>query len=185
MGRFLFFMFLASVGFISSARARALAYFNRDLPTVDSVDLSRYSGRWYEIARLPNIFEKADMTNITADYDLLPSGLVSVCNSCRKGNGRESEISGVARPLDGTNTKLEVAFAPALLRFLPFVWGNYWILDLDSEYQWSLVGEPTRKYMWILGRQPDMDEDVFRTICSSAQDKGYDITDLMRPLQRH
>jgi apolipoprotein D and lipocalin family protein len=185
MARFLFFMFLASVGFVSSARARALAYFNRDLTTVDTVDLSRYSGRWYEIARLPNFFEKNDMTNITADYDVLPSGRVTVCNGCHRGNGRETEVNGVARAVDGTNTKLEVAFAPGFLRFLPFVWGNYWILDLDADYQWSLVGEPTRKYLWILARQPEMSEDVFRTICSIAQDKGYDITDLIRPLQRH
>jgi apolipoprotein D and lipocalin family protein len=68
---------------------------------------------------------------------------------------------------------------------LPFIWGNYWILDLDADYQWSLVGEPTRKYLWILSRQTEMSEDLYRTICNTAQEKGFDVTDLIRPLQRH
>jgi len=178
-------MFLASFGFISTARAKAVAYFNRDLSTVESVDLSRYAGRWYEIARLPNFFEKADMTNIMADYELLPSGLISVRNACLRGNGRATGVSGVARAVDDANTKLEVTFAPSFLRALPFIWGNYWILDIDQDYQWSLVGEPTRKYLWILSRQPEISEDLYRTLCNTAQEKGYDVTDLIRPLQRH
>lgn len=185
MKRFLFFMFLASVGCVSTARAKAVAYFNRDLTTVEEVDLARYAGRWYEIARLPNCFERSDMTNITADYDLLPSGQVVVCNSATRGDGREVEVTGVARAVDSTNTKLEVSFVPAPLRILPFIWGNYWILDLDPDYQWSLVGEPTRKYMWILSRQPEISEDLYRSLCNSAQEKGFDVTDLIRPLQRH
>jgi apolipoprotein D and lipocalin family protein len=185
MKRFLFFMFLASVGCVSTARAKAVAYFNRDLATVEEIDLARYAGRWYEIARLPNSFERADMTNITADYDLLPSGQVSVCNSATRSDGRAVEVTGLARTVNQSNTKLEVTFVPAPLRMLPFIWGSYWILDLDPDYQWSLVGEPTRKYMWILSRQPEMSEDLYRTICNSAQEKGFDITDLIRPLQRH
>jgi apolipoprotein D and lipocalin family protein len=185
MKRFLFFMFLASVGFISTARAKAVAYFNRDLTTTDAVDLDRYAGRWYEIARLPNLFEKAGMSNITADYDVLPSGLVSVYNSSIRSNGSTADVSGVARALDASNTKLEVTFAPPLLRLLPMIWSNYWILDLDADYQWSIVGEPTRKHLWILSRQPEMSEDLYRTLCNSAQEKGFDVTDLIRPLQRH
>jgi apolipoprotein D and lipocalin family protein len=108
-----------------------------------------------------------------------------VCNSSLRANGSTAEVSGVARAVDTSNTKLEVTFAPAVLRLLPFIWGNYWILDLDADYQWSLVGEPTRKYLWVLSRQPEMPEDLYRTICNSAQEKGFDTTDLIRPLQRH
>jgi apolipoprotein D and lipocalin family protein len=102
-----------------------------------------------------------------------------------RGNGRVSEVTGVARALDPSNTKMEVTFAPALLRLLPFIWGNYWILDLDTNYQWSVVGEPARRHLWILSRQPEMPEDLYRTLCNSAQEKGFDVTDLIRPLQRH
>ena len=185
MSRFLFFMFLASAGFLSSARARAMSWGRPGLAAVASVDLERYLGRWYEIARLPNFFEKDDMTNIVAEYDLLPSGDMSVCNSCTRGNGRVSEVIGVGRITDPiSNAKLEVAFAPPVLRFLPFVWGNYWIVDLDFDYQWAIVGEPSRKSMWILSRQPVISDDLYARLCRAAESKGFDTSDLIKPLQK-
>jgi apolipoprotein D and lipocalin family protein len=185
MGRFFFIMFLASAGFLSSARARAMNWGRPHLPVVASVDLERYLGRWYEIARLPNAFEKDDMVNITAEYDLMPSGDLSIVNSCVRGNGRVSGVGGIGRVVDPvSNSKIEVAFAPKPLRFLPFVWGNYWIIDLDFDYQWAVVGEPSRKFLWILSRQPVMSAELYNRLCASAEAKGFDTAELIKPQQK-
>ena len=176
-------LLLASIGLVSTLADKLLGLNKRDVSTVENIDLTRYAGRWYEIARLPNFFEKADMRDITADYELLPSGEVSVHNSSRRGDGRETEVFGVARVTDESNAKLKVAFAPKFLRVLPFVWGDYWILSIDSQYQWALVGEPGRKFFWILSRQPFMPEDQYEALCEKALEKGFDISKLIRPEQ--
>ena len=125
---------------------------NSPLTGVDSVDLQRYLGKWYEIASYPAWFQK-DCTGSTADYSLLPDGKIEVINRCRKDSldGPLKESKGKAEVVDtATNAKLKVWF------FWPFK-GNYWIIDLDPDYQWAVVGEPSRKYLWILSRTPTME----------------------------
>jgi apolipoprotein D and lipocalin family protein len=176
-------LLLASLGLFSTLASTVFRAAKPPVQAVEAIDLTRYAGRWFEVARRPNFFEKADMSNITADYELLPSGLVSVRNSCRRGDGKHTEAVGIARALDESNTKLKVAFAPRLLRVLPFVWGNYWILDLDPDYQWALVGEPSRKYLWILSRTPQMPAAEFERLCGKAIENGYSLEDLIHPEQ--
>jgi apolipoprotein D and lipocalin family protein len=148
------------------------------LETVDSVDLDRYLGRWYEIASYPAWFQK-NCTAVTADYALREDGLIEVVNSCRKGSldGKLKQSKGRAKVVDETtNARLKVSF------FGPF-WGPYWIIDLDPDYQWAVVGGPDRKYLWILSRTPQMDETLYQEILSRLPDRGYDSERLHRTLQ--
>jgi len=149
-----------------------------ELRTVDSVDLDRYLGTWYEIASYPAWFQKG-CTATTADYSLREDGLIKVVNSCRKGalDGKPKQSTGRAKVIDtATNAKLKVSF------FRPF-WGDYWIIDLDPDYQWAVVGVPNRKYLWILSRTPLMDDTVYDDLLSRLPAMGYDPARLNRTLQ--
>jgi apolipoprotein D and lipocalin family protein len=148
------------------------------LEVVDSVDLDRYLGRWYEIASYPMYFQKG-CTATTADYALREDGLIEVINSCRKGtlDGKLKQAKGRAKVVDTeTNAKLKVSF------FGPF-WGNYWIIDLDPDYQWAVVGGPKRKYLWILSRTPQMDQELYDEILARLPAMGYDPAGLNKTLQ--
>ena len=139
------------------------------LETVDAVDLDRYLGVWYEIASYPMYFQRG-CTATTATYSLREDGLIKVVNRCRKRSldGKLKEAKGRAKVVDPeTNAKLKVSF------FGPF-WGDYWIIDLDPDSQWAVVGGPKRKYLWILSRTPQMDPAVFDEIVSRLPAKGYD-----------
>jgi apolipoprotein D and lipocalin family protein len=154
----------------------------KGLEVIPSVDLKRYSGIWYEIARLPNWFQKDCDGNVTAAYTLLDDGEIKVVNRCRKENGETKEAEGRARRAsdDEPNSKLKVRFAPAFLSFLPFVWGNYWIIDLAPDYSFAVIGEPDRRYLWILARTPKLDEAIFQAILGRVREKGYDLANLIR-----
>jgi apolipoprotein D and lipocalin family protein len=150
----------------------------KPLETVDSVDLERYLGLWYEIASYPMFFQK-NCTATTATYSLREDGLIKVINSCRKGSldGKLKEAKGRAKVVDTeTNAKLKVSF------FGPF-WGDYWIIDLDPDYQWAVVGGPKRKYLWILSRTPQMDPALYDEIVSRLPAMGYDPNALNRTQQ--
>lgn len=139
------------------------------LTTVQSVDLDRYAGRWYEIARLPNGFEK-NCEGVTADYSRREDGLLRVVNTCRKGSpsGDVKSAEGRARVVDEkTNAKLEVSF------FGPF-WGDYWIVDLTDDYSRSIVGEPSGRYLWILSRTPTISEAERADALARIKALGYD-----------
>ena len=155
------------------------------LPTQDWVDLSRYAGRWYEIARLPNRFQENCAGDVAATYTLRPDGRVRVVNECRRADGSITRAEGVARRAqdDGPASRLKVRFAPGWLSFLPFVWGDYWILELDREYRYAMVGDPERKYLWILGRDPAMDDATYERLVLSAVRLGFDTRKLMRTPQ--
>lgn len=143
--------------------------FNAPLDVVDSVELGRYTGRWYEIARYPNSFERG-CAGVTADYTLRLDGKIRVLNTCREGSldGDVRTIEGVARVADKqTNAKFAVSF------FAPFE-GAYWILELGDDYEYAVVGEPSRNFLWILSRTPVMDRDVYEDILSRLPEKGYD-----------
>lgn len=153
----------------------------RDLPplnAVPSVELDRYLGKWYEIASYPAWFAQ-DCTATTAEYTLLSDGKIQVVNRCRKGSleGPLDESKGTAEITDpATNAKLKVTF------FWPFK-GDYWVINLDPDYGWAVVGEPSRKYLWILSRTPTMDERLYQDIVSRLPGKGYDPSKLKRMKQ--
>ncbi len=139
------------------------------LEVVEFVDLARYTGKWYEIARYPAPFQEGCVAT-TAEYTLRPDGKIQVVNRCRAGcfDGRERRAEGVARVVgDKTNAKLKVSF------FWPFE-GDYWIIDLDDDYQWAVVGEPCRRFLWVLSRTPTLDGPTYEAILSRLPDKGYD-----------
>ncbi len=155
------------------------------LPTQDWVDLARYAGRWYEIARLPNRFQNQCASDVAATYTLQPDGRVTVVNECRGRDGQTARVEGVARRADdkGPASRLKVRFAPAWLSFLPFVWGDYWILELDHDYRYAAVGDPARKYFWILSRSPEMDAATYESLAAAAGRLGFDAGRLVRTPQ--
>ncbi len=149
-----------------------------DLSTVPSVELNRYMGKWYEIARYPNRFQKQCMADTTAQYSLREDGKVTVLNSCRKSGGELSQARATARVVDKkSNAKLKVTF------FWPFS-GDYWIIGLDPEYRWVVVGEPSRKYLWILSREPHMSDADYNKALEIIREKGYDQNRLQMTLQK-
>jgi len=153
----------------------------QDLTVVDFIDLQRYAGKWYEIARLPNRFQEECAGNVTATYKILPNGEIKVVNRCLKSDGDTSEAEGIARRAsdDEPNTKLKVRFAPSFLSFLPMVWGDYWIIDLAPDYSYAVIGEPNREYLWVLARTQGLDKNILHEILERVKKKGYDLKDLI------
>jgi apolipoprotein D and lipocalin family protein len=130
--------------------------------TVPSVNLDRYLGDWFEIARFPNRFQDDCVSDVTASYARRADGRLDVVNRCRVSDGGLKEATGVARVVDGkTSARLKVRFAPAVLSWLPFVWGDYWIIGLAEDYTWAVVGSPDRAYLWVLSRSPGMTSATF------------------------
>ncbi|MCU1289504.1 MAG: Lipocalin family protein [Acidobacteria bacterium] len=142
--------------------------------TVASVDLKRYSGKWFEIARYPNKFQKKCVGNTTATYNLKSNSEFEVLNRCVTKNGTFSDAVGKGRVADeASSAKLEVRFAPGYLSFIPATWGDYWIIDLDANYQYAAVGDPKREYFWILSRKAEMDDATYQNILRRAEAKGF------------
>jgi apolipoprotein D and lipocalin family protein len=149
------------------------------LRVVPHVDLKRYAGSWHEVARLPNRFQKACASDTVATYELKPDGKISVSNQCTTAEGKVKTAKGTAKlaSSSGPNTKLRVTF------FWPF-YGDYWIIDLDPEYRWAVIGEPSRKYFWVLSREPVLDDRVMAGILERARAQGYSLEALMRTPQK-
>ena len=171
-----------SVLIISGVVSAAQEHPEQPLEVAPAVNLVRYSGTWYEIARLPNRFQEQCAGDVTATYTLLDNREIRVVNRCRKESGEFDEAEGRARLAsdDGPNTKLKVRFAPAFLSFLPFVWGDYWIIELAPDYSYAVIGEPSRKYLWILSRKPSIEESTLQDILTRVKQKGYDLNGLVR-----
>jgi apolipoprotein D and lipocalin family protein len=144
---------------------------------VPKVDLQRYAGTWYEIARLPNRFQSDCVGDVTATYAPRDGGELSVVNRCRTGDGGAGwdVAEGTARPVDDTGAKLKVSFLPEWLRWLPIGWGDYWILELDEEYRHVLVGEPGRRYLWVLSRTPQLPQQLVRDMLERAREMGFPV----------
>jgi apolipoprotein D and lipocalin family protein len=148
--------------------------------TVEVVDLDRYVGEWFEIARFPNTFQRGCAGDVLATYAKRSDGRIDVINRCRGEDGHVTEARGVARVVDSRSfARLKVRFAPAVLSFLPFVWGDYWILGLADDYAWAVVGSPDRKYLWILARTATLDADRLAAAESAALANGFDVTRLV------
>ncbi len=152
-----------------------------DLPTVAWVDLSRYAGTWYEIARLPMWFQR-HCVDSKATYSSRPDGAVGVRNECVTDTGGLEQAVGVATVVDAqTNARLTVVFDNWFARlFGSSREGNYWVLDLDPEYRIAMVGTPDRRFLWILSRTPHLDEATYRRLVERAQQLGYPVSDLIR-----
>ena len=152
--------------------------------SVPALDMGRYAGQWQEIAHLPVSFQKKCVGDITATYALRGDGRISVHNACRTADGERIAAEGVARPVEGAPGQLQVRFVPDWLAWVPLVWADYWVIALDPDYQWALVGDPGRKYLWILSRSPRMDATQFDSIKAKAEVMGYDLAPLkvMAPL---
>jgi apolipoprotein D and lipocalin family protein len=143
------------------------------LTTVEQVDLQRYAGLWYEIARLPNRFQNQCAGEVTAHYALREDGRLEVVNRCRKADGKMVEARGLARVVDQrTRARLQVSFV-RLFGFQLF-WGAYWIIGLGDEYEYALVGHPRRRYGWILSRTPSLPPEQLDRLFALLRDRGYD-----------
>lgn len=149
-------------------------------PTVASLDLQRYLGTWYEIARLPMRHEPPDYRDITATYSLDDEGAIRVENRAIDGKGRPREAIGQARPADPADpTRLQVTFLPDGLRWIPFTKGDYWILRLDPDYRTALVGSPDYAYLWLLHREPAIDDATREEFLDAARSLGYSLDALI------
>ncbi|MGY0504027.1 lipocalin family protein [Luteimonas sp. e5] len=151
--------------------------------TVEHVDLQRYLGTWYEIARKPIRHEDRDARDLTATYELKDNGKIRVLNRCLNEDGEYEDAEGEATALDASNARLSVSFMPKGLRWVPFTQGDYWVLGLDPGYNVALVGTPDRKYLWLLARDAQLDEASIQHWLGIAQSEGYDISDVIRPQQ--
>ncbi|MFZ1517477.1 MAG: lipocalin family protein [Ignavibacteriaceae bacterium] len=141
--------------------------------TVKYVDLKKYVGLWYEVAKIPNSFQDQCVKNTTAKYTLTKDGEIYVTNSCIDEDGEIDAADGVVRVVDKkTNAKLEVSFV-SFFGWRPF-WGDYWIIGLDENYQWAIVGTPNRKYGWVLSRIPKLDNPTIEKIFRIIKEQGYD-----------
>ncbi len=151
----------------------------RPLATIAALDVPRYMGTWYEIAKFPNRFQKKCAGFTKATYSTLADGTVQVVNRCRTDNGGTDEALGAARQVGAANSpKLKVRFAPAILSFLPMVWGDYWVVDLDAGYQLAAVSEPKREYLWILSRTPKVDKASYDALVARLASQGLDVSKL-------
>jgi apolipoprotein D and lipocalin family protein len=169
---------LAAAATLQPAIARAQT--PAPVRTVPFVDLDRYAGDWFEIARFPNRFQNQCIGDVRASYSRRPDGRVDVVNRCRTADG-QTEARGVARVVDEkTSARLKVRFAPAWLSFLPFVWGDYWIIGLAPDYSWAVVGDPGRDYLWILARTPRLDDESLAAARAVARASGYDVERLVQ-----
>ena len=142
------------------------------LEVVPHVDLQKYLGKWYEVAHLPFRFE-AGCSDITATYSLSEDGTISVLNECKR-NGKVKRAKGKAKVVDkNTGAKLKVTF------FWPF-YGDYWIINLGTDYDYAVVGTPNRRYLWILSRTPQMDDKLFSQLIELEKSKGFSVENLIK-----
>ena len=143
------------------------------LRTVAHVDLERYMGRWYEIAALPNFFQRHCVRDTTADYSLRGDGTIAVTNRCETEDGEVDEARGVARRADAAaSAKLEVSFVNLFGKQL--FWGDYWVIGLGAYYDFALVGTPSRRWGWILAREPRPSSQRIASWLESLARQGYD-----------
>lgn len=171
-------LFATSLSVVACGQSRTKRLGLPPLTSVKNVDLERYAGTWYEIARYPNRFQEG-CTGTTATYSLNNDGTIKVLNQCRKGSldGPEMSAEGRARTPDPSRSaELEVSF------FGPF-WGDYWVIQLDPDYRFAVVGQPSRDYLWVLSRTPTMTPKVYAKVLETLATQGYPLEPLQTTLQ--
>ncbi len=150
-----------------------------DKSVVKHLDIEKYLGTWYEIARFDHKFERG-LVGVTATYSMRDDGKIKVVNRGFKGSleGKLSEAVGKAKiPNPDEPAKLKVSF------FL-FFYGDYYVMELDEDYQWAVIGSSSDKYLWILSRSPQMDEKIYSGILENLKNRGYDLTGLIKVPQK-
>ena len=172
------------IGLLACLALTVHAQHTGSLQAIATLDVSRYLGRWFEVAKFPNAFQKDCVSDTSANYVLRSDGHIDVQNQCRLADGRLKMATGLARQLGGpASAKLEVRFAPAWLSVLPFVWGDYWVVDLDTGYELAAVSEPSRQYLWILSRTPVVDEARYLALLHRLSTLGLDVRKLEKSAQ--
>ena len=152
--------------------------------SIPEFDVARYMGTWYEIAKLPNWFQRKCVQGTQARYKVLGPTQIEVNNKCTTASGEEIQAIGLARPNgSGRPAQLEVRFAPDWTAWLPMVWGAYWVLDLDADYQLAAVGDPSKSYLWILSRTPVVSLERYDAMLQRLNVMGFDITKLEKTRQ--
>jgi len=172
MNNYLVTIFGISILFLISCASSQ----DKDFPPltiVEQVDLNRYVGLWYEVAKIPNSFQDQCAYGTTAEYKIDEDGDIIVTNSCYDKDGKIDVAEGLAKVVNKkTNSKLEVSFV-SFLGIRPF-WGDYWIIGLDEDYQWAVIGTPNRKYGWVLGRTPSLSDETMQEIIDILKSQNYD-----------
>jgi len=161
------------------------AWAQDSLATIPSLNVQRYMGTWYEIAKYPNFFQKKCVSNTVANYEAQANGTIRVTNRCTDSDGKTKEALGEARQIgNATSPKLEVRFAPAWLSFLPLVWGDYWIIDLDADYQLVAISEPRQELLWVLSRTPTPNPEAYKLLTERLAKRGFDLKKMESTPQR-
>ncbi len=175
-------IYISTLIFLSMLLTSKIFSQANTVKTVDHVDLKKYAGLWYEIARIPNKFQDQCVKGTTAKYTLDDDGEIKVINSCIDEDGEVDDAEGVAKVVDKkSNAKLEVSFV-SFLGIRPF-WGDYWIIGLDENYKWAVVGTPNRKYGWILSRTKKLDDNTIQIINEILKNNGYNPEDFLESKQ--
>jgi apolipoprotein D and lipocalin family protein len=161
---------------LASAQSQSSEVLPAPLEAIAALDVPRYMGTWYEVAKYPNWFQKRCIANTSATYAIQSNGMLQVLNRCQKEDGSITDALGEAKQVgDANSPKLKVRFAPAWLSFLPFVWGNYWVIDLDPQYQLAAVSEPSRKYLWILSRTQTVEPKAYEALLQRLKQQGFNL----------
>ena len=148
---------------------------SQPVQTITSLDVSRYMGTWHEIAKYPNRFQKSCASQTRAQYATQTDGSLQVINRCVTTQGDTLEAIGQAVQIGGpTSPKLQVRFAPAWLSWLPWVWGDYWVIDLDKDYQLAAVSDAKREYLWVLSRNKQVPPAAYQALLTRLTAQGFD-----------
>jgi apolipoprotein D and lipocalin family protein len=153
--------------------------------TIAALDVPRYMGTWYEIAKFPNRFQAKCVANTRAQYLAQTNGSLQVLNSCATADGNTIDALGKAIQVGAASSpKLQVRFAPAWLSWLPQVWGDYWVIDLDADYQLAAVSDAKREYLWVLSRTPQVNAKAYEALLQRLKAQHFDVQKLERTPQR-
>ena len=152
--------------------------------TIATLDVPRYMGTWYELAKFPNRFQAKCVANTRARYLAQTDGSVQVLNSCVTADGSTIDALGKAIQVGAaTSPKLQVRFAPAWLSWLPMVWGDYWVIDLDADYQLAAVSDSQREYLWVLSRTPQINDKAYGALMERLKAQHFEVQKLERTVQ--
>ena len=152
--------------------------------TIATLDVPRYMGTWYEVAKFPNRFQAKCVANTRARYLAQTDGSVQVLNSCVTADGSTIDALGRAIQVGATTSpKLQVRFAPAWLSWLPQVWGDYWVIDLDADYQLAAVSDSKREYLWVLSRTPQINDKAYGALMERLKAQHFEVEKLERTTQ--
>jgi apolipoprotein D and lipocalin family protein len=146
---------------------------------VTAFELQRCLGTWHEIAHLPTHFQRRCIDQVTATCTARKDGRIRVRNACRNEVGSIDESVGLMRAVADHPGQLQLTYVPVWLSWLPLVWTDYWVIDLDPDYRWTVVGGPSRKHLWVLARGPTMNRSLFERIKTDAQARGYPVEGLI------